>query len=125
MAPPVSDGPEGRWEGTPAGTLLAREETMRSDSPEEPTVKLPWLELLATRVDPPDTPETSTRLSLPRGARLWCPAGDDAGLVVELQEGRCYLFGRARDCDVRLRADSVSRRHALLFDEAGIWWLRD
>ncbi len=50
---------------------------------------------------------------------------DAQGLLRELQFTKRALIGRAEGCDLRLFHPLVSRRHLVLFIEAGRWWVRD
>ena len=52
------------------------------------------------------------------------PAPVDVRLPVALEEQRLTI-GRAPSCDLVLRDDTVSRRHAELVREGGRWMLRD
>ncbi len=65
----------------------------------------------------------------PPGAAAWRLRVDDpkgARLAERALEGRRYLLGRGKHCDVCLPAREVSREHAALeCDEAGRWWLVD
>ncbi|MDZ4754261.1 MAG: FHA domain-containing protein [Phycisphaerae bacterium] len=36
-----------------------------------------------------------------------------------------YSVGRSTRCDIVLQPGSISRRHALLFHHAGVWWVAD
>jgi predicted component of type VI protein secretion system len=45
------------------------------------------------------------------------------GKVVLLRPETIYV-GRARDCDIRINDRSVHRRHAIVFNWSGRYWIR-
>jgi pSer/pThr/pTyr-binding forkhead associated (FHA) protein len=57
---------------------------------------------------------------------LYVVAGPDKGVSLALSDtSRAHLIGRASDCDLALRDELVSRRHAEVDYQGGSWWLRD
>ena len=62
----------------------------------------------------------------PGGRTPWAvlEPSDELGTPLEVQRNRS-LFGRSVDVDCHLSDDSVSRRHALLWQEAGSTWVTD
>lgn len=61
----------------------------------------------------------------PAGRAPWAVLEpSEEGTTIEVQRNRS-LLGRSVDVDCRLPDDSVSRRHALLWQEAGSTWVTD
>src|SRR5580658_4507613 len=45
--------------------------------------------------------------------------------VLPLATSRDYTVGRGGDCDVQIRDEKSSRKHARFYHEQGEWWVQD
>ena len=54
-------------------------------------------------------------------------AKDDGSILLDfdLKPGRGYLIGRSEEADIRLKAQSISRLHALIYMKQGAWHITD
>jgi serine/threonine protein kinase len=80
------------------------------------------------RPEPADRPERSSDGSARRKGRkpavlTLFPGGPQAAQT--FTPGRPVVVGRAADSDLRLRDRTVSRKHAVLCETGGQWWLHD
>ncbi|RJS47735.1 FHA domain-containing protein [Nocardioides cavernaquae] len=62
-------------------------------------------------------------LTVPMGAGALILEGDFSGGQAVLRDAT--VLGRGGECQLRCRADSVSRRHASVYPQDGAWWVRD
>jgi signal transduction histidine kinase/CheY-like chemotaxis protein len=74
-------------------------------------------------VDDDTTQELSTRIPIAKGVRLLVLAGDHPGRSFPL-EANCTI-GRARESDLVIEHDSVSRRHARVSHQGVAWIVED
>jgi signal transduction histidine kinase/CheY-like chemotaxis protein len=74
-------------------------------------------------LDDDTTQELSTRMPIPKGVRLLVLAGDHPGRSFPL-EASCTI-GRARESDLVIEHDSVSRKHAKISHQGVAWIVED
>ena len=89
-----------------------------------------WEELRRLVLDLPPAPIRAVlRLWQRVGAAFAARKGDEEPEAVEFQLPEradvALVLGRAADCDYRLRDETVSRRHAEVRPEDGVWVIRD
>ena len=93
------------------------------------TVKEAYQTISRKGSDLPDLISNAVRkISQPRtsvkGPRLYCRAGQYAGMNIDLQQGE-FIIGRAQGCHLKLNENSISRRHATLIRSARGLYIRD
>jgi len=93
------------------------------------TVKEAYQSISRKGSDLPDLISNAVRkISQPRtsvkGPRLYCRAGQYAGMNIDLPQGE-FIIGRAQGCHLKLNENSISRRHATLIRSTRGLYIRD